>query len=109
MTVILPIKTVSEMNVRTHWAKRAARMREHRQTAYLMVKESSLPCVITMTRLSSGELDDDNIRSALKGVRDGIADRHGVEDNDPRIRWRYEQEKVPRGTFGVRVEVVGLS
>lgn len=103
--LILPIKTVSEMNMRAHWAIRATRMREHRQTAFLMVSKVPLPCVVTMTRLSAGELDDDNLRSALKGVRDGIADRLGVADNHPGIRWRYEQERVSRGTFGVRVEV----
>lgn len=104
--VSLPVRTVSEMNVRTHWAKRAARMREHRKIAYLMVPRVSLPCVVTLRRVSAGELDDDNVRSALKGVRDGIADRLGVKDNDPRVEWVYEQEKGPRGSYSVNVRIV---
>lgn len=106
MTVILSIKTVSEMNVRTHWAARHTRLSHHRRTARVMVGKHPLPCVVTMVRMSPGTLDDDNLRSALKGTRDGIADALGVQDNDAAVRWRYEQEKSPRGTFGVRVEIV---
>lgn len=105
MMVVLPIKTVSEMNVRTHWAARAQRANLHRRTARALVKPHSLPCVVTLTRMSPGTLDDDNLRSAAKFCRDGIADALGVDDNDPRVEWRYEQEKVSRGTYGVRVEV----
>lgn len=105
MIVELPIKTVSEMNVRTHWADRAKRMKSHRTAAYLMTAAHPLPCVVTITRLSAGTLDDDNLRSAAKGCRDGIADRLGVNDNDPRVEWRYAQVKVSRGTFGVKVEI----
>ncbi len=104
---LLPIKTVSEMNQRTHWSDRAARMKSHRTAARLMVPAHPLPCVVTMTRLSSGTLDDDNLRSALKGCRDGIADKLGVDDADPRIVWRYGQEKCKRGEYGVRVAVAG--
>lgn len=103
--LVLPIKTVSEMNMRTHWAERAARAKQHRTTARLMVPAHPLPCVVTMTRLSPGTLDDDNLRSAMKGARDGIADKLGADDADPRIVWRYEQEKCKRGEYGVRVSI----
>jgi hypothetical protein len=105
MIVLIPIKTVSEMNHRCHWSERAKRMKSHRTAARLMVPPHPLPCVVTITRLSAGTLDFDNLCSAGKGVRDGIADRLGVADNDPRIQWRYEQEKVARGEYAVRVEI----
>lgn len=105
MSVILPIKTVSEMNQRCHWAERAKRMKSHRTAARLMVPAHPLPCVVTLTRLSAGTLDDDNLRSALKGVRDGVADRLGVDDGVDSVEWRYEQGKVSRGTSAVRVEI----
>lgn len=108
MIVELPIKTVSEMNVRSHWAARANRASHHRFTAYVMVRQHPLPCSVTMTRLSPGTLDDDNLRSAIKAARDGIADALGVKDNDPSVQWKYEQEKCKRGHFGVRVEIVSL-
>ena len=104
-SVIVPIKTVSEMNVRCHWAQRAWRVKQHRLATFVMTPAHKLPCVVTMTRLSPGELDDDNLRSAMKGARDGIADRLGVQDNDKRVEWRYEQEKCRRGDYGVRVEI----
>ena len=65
------------------------------------------PLVVTMTRLSRGELDDDNLRGALKAVRDGIADALGLaSDRDPRVRWEYGQGRgSARMPFGVRIEV----
>jgi hypothetical protein len=47
--------------------------------------------VVTITRVSPRLLDDDNLRGALKAVRDGIADALGVDDRDERVRWRYRQ------------------
>lgn len=103
---ILPIKTVSEMNHRCHWRERAERTKSHRTAARLMVTAHPLPCIVTLTRLSPGTLDDDNLRSALKACRDGVADRLGVDDAaGSGIAWRYEQEKCKRGHYGVRVEV----
>lgn len=60
----------------------------------------SLPCVVRLTRLSPGTLDDDNLRGALKAVRDGVADRLGVDDRDPRVTWEYAQERF-KGLKGV--------
>lgn len=63
-----------------------------------------LPARILLVRLSAGTLDDDNLRPALKSVRDGIADRLGIADNDPRVTWDYAQERCKRGQTAVRVE-----
>ena len=52
-----------------------------------------LPCVVTMTRVSPRGLDDDNLRSALKATRDGIADKLGVDDRSPLVEWRYAQRQ----------------
>lgn len=93
------------MNVRTHWATRAKRTRTARRTAAALCPPASLPCAVTLTRYSAGTLDDDNLRSALKAVRDGIADRLGVDDNDARVEWKYEQAACKRGTYGVSVEI----
>lgn len=104
-TVWLPLRTVSEMNVRCHWSARAKRMKTARRTAAALCPPATVPCVVTMTRYSAGTLDDDNLRSALKGVRDGIADRLGVPDNSPAVQWRYEQAACNRGIYGVFVEI----
>lgn len=103
--VMLPIKTISEMNARCHWAARASRAKRQRRVAWTLTPQHPLPVVVTLTRYSAGTLDDDNLRSALKAVRDGIAERLGVPDNDPRVEWRYAQAKAKRGDFGVQVRL----
>lgn len=102
MTVTLPLKLVSGANVREHWASRAKRAKAHR-AACLLVPPHPLPCVVTLTRLGPRALDSDNLAISGKHVRDGIADRLKVNDNDPRVDWRYAQEKCK--TYGVRVEI----
>jgi hypothetical protein len=87
----LPVETVSEANRRDHWAVRAKRAKAHRTAAYLAVPAHSLPAVVTLTRVGPRRLDDDNLRGALKAVRDGVADRLGVDDADARVRWEYRQ------------------
>lgn len=99
-TVILPIQTVSESNSRDHWSKKAARVRRHRAAARALCPVVPLPCAVRLTRLSSRELDDDNLRGALKAVRDGVADALGVDDRDSRVTWLYAQEK-HKGLRGV--------
>ena len=74
----VPVRTVSEANGRDHWRVKAKRTKQHRRWAAALCPRHALPCVVTMTRLSAGELDDDNLRSALKAVRDGIADAPGA-------------------------------
>lgn len=106
--ILLPIKTVAGLNAREHWRKRSERVRRERMCAKLLVKHAErpeLPVRVTMTRLSAGTLDDDNLQGACKAIRDGIADAYGVADNDPRIRWEYDQERCKRGEFGVLVEL----
>jgi hypothetical protein len=104
--IYLPIATVSVANVREHWAKRAARAKIHRQQAYLMtqaLKGLVLPAIIALTRVSPRMLDSDNLVSSLKNVRDGIADRLGIDDRDPRVEWAYGQEKGAPKQHGVKV------
>lgn len=103
--VIVPVKTVGGLNAREHWRQRAARVKRERQSAAMIVPTHPLPCIVTMTRLSPGELDDDNLQGACKAIRDGVADRLGIDDRDPRVTWRYAQERCKRGQFGVRVTI----
>lgn len=110
ISVYLPLKTVAGLNAREHWRKRSARVKTERLTARLALipygKPTIFPIVVRMVRLSPGTLDSDNLQGAAKAVRDGVADWLGIPDNDPRIFWQYGQERVSRGTFGVRVEVL---
>ena len=110
VTVFVPVQTVSEMNRRDHWRVRHRRLKSHREAAYLLTRPQPLPCVVTLTRVGGKPLDTDNLAGALKGVRDGVADRLGVDDADPRVEWRYAQAPKPRGRvspMGVMIEIEG--
>ena len=107
LLVFVPVETPSLANLREHWASRSRRAALHRSTALWHMRahqtKPSLPCVVKLTRISPRELDDDNLRPALKSVRDGVADWLNIDDRDPLVKWEYGQEKgKPKG---VRVEV----
>ena len=126
--VMLPVRTVSESNVREHWSKRAIRAAKARGCAKLalwsrltgLVRPGRCMAVLViLTRYApSSGLDDDNLRGALKATRDGVADALGLDDGDVRIAWEYGQEdsrKLVKGTprraacargYGVRVQVL---
>jgi hypothetical protein len=110
----LLIKTVSEANRRDKWdAIRRAKMQ--REAAYLFFTASfranppTPPVVVTMKRFGVGTrlLDDDNLRRALKAVRDGIADALGVDDGSlSQVRWEYQQEKGKH--YGIHVTITPM-
>ncbi|NLA68297.1 MAG: hypothetical protein GX856_08670 [Gammaproteobacteria bacterium] len=107
--VELPLRTLGPNGSHGHWSVLARRRKSERRTAAALCPAHALPCVVRLTRLSAGELDDDNLRGALKGVRDGVADRLGVDDRDPRVRWEYGQAKCKRGEYGVLVEIMAAN
>ena len=114
--VTLPLKTRSLLNLREHWAARARRTKAHRAATILALRAAhpggnSLTwdkldgintLVVTLTRYGR-RLDDDNLRGALKAVRDGVAEWAAIDDGSERWRWEYAQEKA--GKLGERVEV----
>lgn len=108
----LPLVTVSEANRRDRWG-RAKRAKAARTGAHMAIGSemrrnwplggwagSSL--VVLLVRLSPRPLDDDNLASALKAVRDGVADALGVDDRDARVGWVVSQE---RGKAAVRISI----
>jgi len=115
MTVELPIKTVSESNQPSpgNWRATAGRRKRQRKAAAMLMLAANRfrpqpPMRITLTRLGAKRMDCDNLRSALKGCRDGIADYLDMDDGDTRLTWDYRQEIDGKrnGKRGVRVEIV---
>lgn len=107
-------ETPSTANLREHWAKKARRMKDQRVSAhYRTIQAAQYEGValreyggtVTLWRLAPRKLDSDNLAGALKAIRDGIAEALGVDDGDPRITWRYEQERCKKGQQAVRVVV----
>ena len=105
ITTYLPLRIESVANLREHWAKTAKRTKLHRQAALGVMLVEPLPVIVELMRIAPRPLDDDNLRSAFKALRDGIADRYGVKDNDPRIEWRYSQHKGPPKSYGATVTI----
>lgn len=110
VTITAPIRTPNPVNgSHMHWAVKSKIRKRQRETAMLVTRAAlkatpvALPVVVTMTRVApSSGLDDDNLRPALKAVRDGIADVLGVDDRDWRVRWEYDQR---RGPWGVEIKL----
>lgn len=106
ITIILPLRTVSKLNTREHWAKKAKRNASERQTAKLLVgaevKREGLkpPAKVTLTRIGPNPLDGDNLQGSNKSVRDGIADAFGLDDRSPLLTWVYSQRTGRRKAKG---------
>lgn len=110
--VPLALKTVSEANQRGNWRNHAPRRKSQRLTvglvmrAHFMAAQITPPCVVMLTRIApSSGLDDDNLRSAFKHVRDGIADALGIDDRDVRVRWDYAQRRGKPKSYGIEIAV----
>lgn len=110
------LQTVSEANARDHHHVKARRVQLQRQTTAAQLAASGhdpnryqRPRV-TLTRIGSRLLDDDNLRSALKAVRDAVAGWLGLDDG-PRspITWSYRQETTRSPLWGVRIEIEEVS
>jgi hypothetical protein len=122
----IPLKTVSEANSSEHWSVSSKRHRQQqffvRALFHGLKKEIPLPCKITLTRLSSGVLDSDNMVSSMKWIRDEVSEcilpekrktyvtdkgkirtLKGRADDDSRLYWKYAQER--RKTYGIRIEI----
>jgi hypothetical protein len=105
IVVTLPLRLVSEANRRGHWSKHSKRTRTQRGIARMAlagpmhltrwhILMNGGGAIVTMTRIAPRSLDvGDNLNASMKGVRDGVADALGINDNDPRVEWRYAQRK----------------
>ena len=107
----IPVRTYSLTNQREHWSKKARRAKQERNWAKLTAGSARLqllrlPLTITLTRVAPRALDDDNLRGALKSIRDGIADCLGVDDRDARVTWRYAQRRGSPREYAVDIEAV---
>lgn len=112
-----PIETKSEANLREHWTKKASRAKKQRaDTYYCCIKEfgphikldKNIKIRVYLDRRASRKLDDDNLASAFKAVRDGVADYLGIDDGDERISWIYDQGKHNICAFHITIAVETL-
>jgi hypothetical protein len=104
VSVLLPIKIISEANMRQHWRKAAARKKQHRAIARSVLQQYARPMHggavrINLTRVAPRKLDDDNLQSGFKALRDGVADWLGIDDGSSRLSWIYGQRKGNPGQY----------
>lgn len=117
--IITGLHTASEANVprggKAFWTVANAAKEQRATVTEVLRGEWPVPpmvvspkyfVVVSLTRISPSALDGDNLQSALKHVRDGVADWLGVDDRSSLIRWDYAQQK---GAMGVRIEVTPVA
>ncbi len=111
----IPVASVSLTNEREHWWDRVKRVRAERKAAWACYLAApgfrqlgpAETAVVTLTRRGPRKLDDDNLRGALKTVRDQLAAGLGVDDGVGRVAWRYGQERSPRPGVSVEIRIGG--
>ena len=106
----MPVKIVSVANLRLHWAVKAKLAKSHRSKAFSALASVAAPpappCTLVLTRVAPRALDGDNLQSAFKAVRDGVADWLGVDDGHQQLDWQYKQRKDGSKVYAVEIEVI---
>lgn len=96
------LETKSEANISEHWSKKSNRHKKQAKMVWFEMLSCPFiipPCKVSITRISPRTLDDDNLRTALKWIRDAIAEKihpnlaPGRADDDKLIEWDYLQWK----------------
>lgn len=101
----IPCRLESRANANWSRGKRIRLVREMRALGRKSVIPHALPVTVTLTRIAPRALDGDNLQNAFKAIRDGIADRLGVDDRDSRVTWQYGQERGQPRQYAVRIKI----
>lgn len=108
MKVIIPIRLPS-LNVMLikKWRamlslKKKQKNATHRAFSGKRLDIPPPPLLVTITRVGSKKLDDDNLQGACKYVRDQIASEVGLDDGSDFYTWIYRQRK---GDYSVEIEI----
>ena len=107
--LIIPIRTVSELNSREHWTakhKRAKKQKSAVKNKFFLLKIDKVDTV-RLTRFGKRLLDDDNLQASFKAIRDQIADclHPGLAPGqaDKFFNWQYAQEIAKN--YSIRIEL----
>lgn len=108
MDVLILHKTISALNAREHFHKKGSRIKKEREATAWMLKGKTrpqLPVNVHLVRTAPSDgLDGDNLQSALKGVRDQIAEWLRVDDGDTaRITFTYDQRRDKPKRYSIEV------
>ena len=128
ISLVLNVLTLSEANGLTsrtrfykngkpkpeHWTEKSERHKMQKCAVFYALSPHrsslSLPCTVRLVRIAPRELDeDDNLRIALKWIKDAVAEVitqdfvPGRADGDKRIKWKYGQEYSKE--YKVKIEI----
>ena len=103
------MRLASLANSRTHWRALAkVKANQRRAVAWSLMghERPQFPVVVTLTRVGVRDLDDDNLASAFKAVRDELAAWLGCDDG-PRapVSWRYAQRRGEPKEYAVEIQI----
>ena len=108
LNLFVRMKVPSMANQRLHWAAKHRQVKKQRQLVHTQLllnfgRQHYEKPTVKLIRVGR-PLDSDNLASALKAVRDGVADYlQMLDDSDKLITWQYAQW--PGSPQGVRVEI----
>jgi hypothetical protein len=110
--VSIPLRPRTSANARLHWRARAKLVADERakvnaRARGVLCPEWTLmgPLAVRLWRVAPRPMDDDNLRGALKAVRDEVAALFEVDDADPSICWLYGQRRGAPKQYLVEIEV----
>jgi hypothetical protein len=92
-----------------HWRTVATQRKKERTLArtvleaHLLGLASPVSATITLTRIAPKRLDDDNLQTVFKSLRDGVADWLEIDDGSPQLTWCYAQAKGQPREYAVRI------
>lgn len=106
------LKTVSEMNDRSHWAVKNRRKQGQQELVAVAMynalkgRKVELPCTVKLTRVGPKPLDVDNLAGSQKHVQDQVARQLGVDDGDTsKVSWEYAQTPIRIREYAVRISI----
>jgi hypothetical protein len=112
LAILLPIRTVSEMNTSDHWVQYGRRNKAQQDEVKVCLRRLfdffrvELPCVVHLTRIGAQKLDPDNLASSFKHVQDAVASLIGIDDGSEMITWRYDQIVDRLAGYGIKIEIL---
>lgn len=114
--LIIPIRTVNPLNgSQGVWQAKARRRKQERYTTYLITGRHwtvfgwpKLPVTVLLTRIAPRAMDTDGLAASFKSVRDGIADRLGIDDGSSKVKWEYAQRRGKPKEYAVEVQISSL-
>lgn len=110
MRFSIPIYLPSLANLRLSWRRMARLKKAQRLEVWVAMRGRAIPqppLIVTITRVGPRALDDDNLASACKYVRDQIAEGVGVDDGSPLYKWRYRQRADKRYSVEIDIAPIG--